>query len=63
MIFGNPLMKGISGVASRIMHLPAAEAATGLYGIAEFLSGGVFPDFFISGNLVYNPGQFSETRF
>ncbi len=24
---------------------------------------GVFPDSFISGNIVYNPGQFSETRF
>jgi|GEM_PF-5803440 len=56
-------MKGISGVASRIMHLPAAEAATGLYGIAEFLSGGVFPDSFIGENLVYNTGQFSGTRF
>ncbi len=32
-------------------------------GIAEILSEGVFPDSFIGGNLVCNPGQFSETRF
>ncbi len=40
-----------------------AEAGSELYGISEILSGGVFPDSFISGNSVYNPGQFSETRF
>ncbi|GEM_PF-4158197 len=38
-------------------------AASGLYDIAGILPEGVFPDSIISGNVVYNPGQFWETRF
>ncbi len=38
-------------------------AASGLYDIAGILPEGVFPDSIISGNVVCNPGQLSETRF